>query len=366
MRMQRPPSHQLLLSRQFLISRAGRHIPVSHACSVMTSKWDAYYTDDAVLKTPWDTNEESSQLRAYLSQCPASACDRHRSSRDPLYEYAVIGELLGHQPVGSSNGPPPAYHVCKECSHLKPDAPTLLNSKAVQATEQQAHQQACVDSSPLMLELCCGTGASLAYAHRMGFACLGVDIVPAACEAARQRLSKAADSRAPTSKEHGTAHATTAPQWSVLQDNVFSVQLPWSQVDLAYDCQGLHAMPPEQRLAYVDALLRALKPGGFLLLLVGRDAVGEPASWDKDSGDGQSASSQGLSAAGGIVGSGDSGRPARPGPSCMSRQELEALFPVHDWTWHFCLHSRFDLTPYYQTLPCVPPAWCLLLQKQST
>lgn len=337
-----------------------------------SSKWDAYYAEDAALKTPWDSHAEASQLRAYLTMCPAAACKEDAAQAPPSpFELA----LSGRSELGREASLPAAYHVCPCCSHLKPYGRALAHRQQQLAGETS--QQAAALGPPLMLELCCGTGASLGFSRRLGFACMGVDVVAAACDAARQRLREATPSpSAPPSptRQQSAAHAAPAapepgagpvpPLASVLHGDVFEAQLPWGQVDLVYDCQGLHAMPAERRPAYAAILQRALRPGGFLLLLVGRDAEGEPAPWERRADDAQPQPQSAACGDGSSAGTGK-GSPAaasRPGPSCMSRHELEQLFPAPEWRWHLCAHSRFDETPYYTTLPRLPPAWCLLLQ----
>lgn len=212
------------------------------------------------------------------------------------------------------------------------------------------------------------------------------------------------------------------------QGDLFSVSdWPGDFFDFVYDCQGLHAMPSEQRPAYVAVLQRVLRSGGLALLLVGRveedNPGGEPSgawqahvsetqpstpSWavtktstaagpertvisnaamdcplrpqngSTDNGDG-SISGKGTGEEantdalwnvgrwGGGKGKGDAAiadpRGTCVGPSQMTLEELQLLFAATDWEW--CWHERtcFDLTPTYARLARPPQAWCLLVRR---
>ncbi|GFR49630.1 hypothetical protein Agub_g11702, partial [Astrephomene gubernaculifera] len=297
-------------------------------------------------------------------------------------------------------------------------------------------------SEPLrVLELCCGTGASLAFMCRMGFSVTGVELVPAACRVAAARLQQAAAdvaaavaaeaAKAEVAKARGMAAAAPAPvavpvlvvevrqvqeaggatydttpydttttpppshphpHHLLLQGDLFAARLPPAAVHLVYDCQGLHAVPPQLRVPYVAVLHAALRRGGLALLLVGRSeeegeeegvreeeglmltSAGRECSQAKgcDAGDEDGRRNElrvTMEAKGGAgvissrSGTNSSASSSSRGPSLLSLPQLRSLFPPARWRWCGCWRSVFDATPEYDKLAARPPAWCLLVRK---
>ncbi|GIL73486.1 hypothetical protein Vretifemale_3599 [Volvox reticuliferus] len=322
------------------------------------------------------------------------------------------GGAPGNETLGSEAAASLALHVCDRCACLKPvmklgtlDLPGGLHHGGVWA-----------------LELCCGTGGSLAFMHRLGFSVVGVDLVAAACHMAAKRLADVAGSHvavqpvetvadvlrllagSPEPRGADAGAGTEAvpgaspdligdrPVALVAHGNLFVAAWPRGFFHFVYDCQGLHAMPPALRPAYVTVLRSALRSGGLALLLVGR--VEDDLDFDSDrdlngteetdvttgtptrelvsstaaqrgrdpGGEGCEEMSRGNP--GGCGGDPLANRSCNSrGPSLMSRRELHELFGDGEWEWCWCKPTRFDSTPAYDKLPRPPPAWCLLMRR---
>lgn len=142
--------------------------------SSSSSKWHAYYASDPT-SAPWDTHAASSQLRSYLCGCCSGAPAGASSSPAP----GVAGPAPATQALSDA-----LLHVCDRCAGTKPPALVAwlavaaaaqgsggpagaLDGIAGQAPPLQAMQpqqrQPQPPQPPRVLELCCGTGGSLAY-----------------------------------------------------------------------------------------------------------------------------------------------------------------------------------------------------------
>ena len=164
-----------------------------------------------------------------------------------------------------------------------------------------------------VVELGCGTGSSSLALAAAGYRVLGVDVVPEAIAAARGRAEAA-----------GMQHAC-----QFLSSDVFQLQGEGVYA-LAVDVQCWHAV---RRGGEADAdfermLHRILQAGGLYSVMTGNDR--EPAV----------------------------------GPSTLSLAQIRAAFPASRWEVLWALQTRFDATPYYDTLPQRPLAWWVLLRKR--
>ncbi|GLI64612.1 hypothetical protein VaNZ11_007921 [Volvox africanus] len=314
----------------------------------------------------------------------------------------------GNETLGSAAATALTLHVCDRCAYLKPAAnlDTLDGHRRLRRRRVWA------------LELCCGTGGSLAFMHRLGFSVAGVDLVAAACHMAAKRLAAVASS--PVAVQTVETVADVLRLWAgdpeppgagpracqdlighspvalVAAGNLFLAAWPRGFFDFVYDCQGLHAMPLVLRPAYVAVLSEALRSGGLALLLVGRVEDDLDFDFDLDSpplnGNEKAdatlvtprskvVKSMEVQYGGRETGDVDCDEMSRGshggydgdprvngscnslGPSLMSLGELRGLFGADDWEWCWCKPTRFDSTPLYDKLPRPPPAWCLLLRR---
>ncbi|GLC64793.1 hypothetical protein PLESTF_000208100 [Pleodorina starrii] len=404
------------------------------------AKWEQYYAADP-RAAPWDTHSVSSQLRSFLSDCPARGAaaatepPAPAAASTPPERDAAAGSGRGSSSGGGGCGdgggaPGPGLHICALCAPLKPELRPSAGSGGDGGSGGGRR------GGVRALELCCGTGASLAFMRGLGFSVVGVDLVEAACEVAAERLAAVAgspvavqpveavaealrswdadDDAAAAAAAAGTAGPRAAPEPGyepqtatsprpgsrvaapaagglrreetagacVACGDLFGAGLPRGFFDFAYDCQGLHAMPPALRPAYEAVLRDALRVGGLALLLVGRaeedeeeeqsegqedsgrmegDAAAAPqapspavdaaaaaaaaaANCSREGGNGacgsqgvDSGSGSGCEGGGGGVPAGRGGTDPRVGgpsasssrgPSLMTRQELRALFGV--------------------------------------
>jgi SAM-dependent methyltransferase len=83
---------------------------------------------------------------------------------------------------------------------------------------------------------------------RHGFSAEGVDYSKTAIDWARECAAQA---------------GVTA---SFVQANVFEIDLGAATYDLIYDSGCFHHVPPHRRTQYVELVVRALRPGGYLCL----------------------------------------------------------------------------------------------------
>ena len=95
------------------------------------------------------------------------------------------------------------------------------------------------------LDLGCGNGRNAIFLARQGFAVEAVDYSPTAIEWARQRASDA--------KAQVLWHCKS----------VFEFEPQPGSFDLVYDSGCFHHIAPHRRHQYVDAVMHALKPGGW-------------------------------------------------------------------------------------------------------
>ncbi|PNG51489.1 hypothetical protein TSOC_015512, partial [Tetrabaena socialis] len=260
-------------------------------------------------------------LRAYLCACPA-ATTRHPGAAAPGHtveasgrvagrpEEAASGQETGGQRdrdefgregaagvgLGGGGGPEARLHVCAACAHLKPqpappvagphrteprgtstrgDAASFGTAAAAAAPAAVTTAAAAADvpwkppPPPLrVLELCCGTGASLAFMHGLGCSVVGVELVAAAAGLAARRLAEVGRARvaveavggaeagrgpaglppplphtamtphlARQEEQQEQAQAQEGPTATVLCGDLFSAQLPHASFDFVYDCQ---------------------------------------------------------------------------------------------------------------------------------
>jgi SAM-dependent methyltransferase len=95
------------------------------------------------------------------------------------------------------------------------------------------------------IDLGCGSARNAIFLARCGFAVEGVDYANTAVEWARERIAEA-----------GVAV-------SLACRNVFELELEAGAYDLVYDSGCFHHIAPHRRDAYIDLVVRALKPGGW-------------------------------------------------------------------------------------------------------
>ncbi|KAG2433822.1 hypothetical protein HXX76_008179 [Chlamydomonas incerta] len=403
-------------------TEAGPHATAATPTATSSSsKWHAYYEADPT-SAPWDTHDASSQLRAYLCGCSSGTPAAAPSAPAPSAATQGATGPGGAAPHASAAG---LLHVCERCARTKP--PALVEWLAATATGVGAPEApGSVGTSgrppplpprpPRVLEMCCGTGGSLAYMRRLGFHVVGAELVEAACRVAAERLAAAAAAAGPSETAHATAgpgelsgvvveavcssgsgsgsgsgavgsssgntrveEAPAGPAALLLHGDLFAAaasrQIAPQSFDFVYDCQGLHAMPGDLRPAYARVMAAALRPGGTALVLVGRrEGDGEVAAAAAAAGrDGQRSrgccgGGGGLSelkrlfpsadAAGQHSGAGAGVSGAEAGEAGGSSTEEEGR-----WQWLGCSATRFDLTTAYRQLPAAPPAWCLLLRR---
>jgi SAM-dependent methyltransferase len=95
------------------------------------------------------------------------------------------------------------------------------------------------------IDLGCGHGRNAVFLAQQGFAVEAVDYSQAAIEWARERVAEA------------------GVPVTLMQRNVFDVELERGAYDLVYDSGCFHHMPPHRRAQYVQLVVNALKPGGL-------------------------------------------------------------------------------------------------------
>lgn len=98
------------------------------------------------------------------------------------------------------------------------------------------------------IDLGCGHGRNAVFLARQGFAVEAVDYSRAAIDWARERVAEA------------------GVPVSLMQRNVFALELEPGAYDLVYDSGCFHHMPPHRRAQYVRLVVNALKPGGFFAM----------------------------------------------------------------------------------------------------
>ncbi|MDF2962309.1 MAG: methyltransferase [Paenibacillus sp.] len=100
-----------------------------------------------------------------------------------------------------------------------------------------------------VLELGCGPGRNAIYMAQKG---CDVDAVDLSQEAINWATERAAEKRV-----HVRFQCS----------NVFDLDLTPHSYDFIYDCGCLHHIPPHRRIAYIDMIRKALKPGGHFGLV---------------------------------------------------------------------------------------------------
>lgn len=106
------------------------------------------------------------------------------------------------------------------------------------------------------LDLGCGSGRNAVFLARRGYTVEGVDYSEKAIDWARDRA----------------AEAGVDVGWRC--SNVFDLRVPDASVDLVYDSGCFHHIAPHRREAYVELVVRALKPGGHFGLVCFRPEGG--------------------------------------------------------------------------------------------
>jgi cyclopropane fatty-acyl-phospholipid synthase-like methyltransferase len=113
------------------------------------------------------------------------------------------------------------------------------------------------------IDLGCGNGRNAIFLARNGFSVEAVDYSRSAIEWARDRVAEA-----------GAAV-------SLVQQSVFELNLTAGAYDLVYDSGCFHHIAPHRRTAYVELVVRALKPGGWFGLTCFRPEGGSGYSDDE-------------------------------------------------------------------------------------
>jgi SAM-dependent methyltransferase len=206
-----------------------------------SNRWHDYYSRSF---TPWDSDRCSSQLSFYLAGCASAA---------------ALPPCPAPQDFQAGDPPAAPYHRCPACQHLKPQLPGAT-----------------------ALEIGCGTGASCVALAAAGFRVVGVDLVPAAVEAARQRAARAgvqqrcsflcADCfQLPQDFGFGSAEAGASPAGGGQPSSPAAAGSPAAAAgfDLIYDCQTYHVLRTADEAAAAQLYCRLLRPGGLLMLLTG-------------------------------------------------------------------------------------------------
>jgi SAM-dependent methyltransferase len=113
------------------------------------------------------------------------------------------------------------------------------------------------------IDLGCGNGRNAIFLARNGFSVEAVDYSRSAIEWARDRVAEA------------------SAAVSLVQQSVFELNLTAGAYDLVYDSGCFHHIAPHRRTAYVELVVRALKPGGWLGLTCFRPEGGSGYSDDE-------------------------------------------------------------------------------------
>lgn len=98
------------------------------------------------------------------------------------------------------------------------------------------------------IDMGCGNGRNSIFLARHGFSVEAVDYSKAAIEWARELAEEAGVSI------------------SLKQASVFDLDLQAATYDLVYDSGCFHHIPPHRRTQYVELIIGALRPGGWLCL----------------------------------------------------------------------------------------------------
>jgi SAM-dependent methyltransferase len=96
------------------------------------------------------------------------------------------------------------------------------------------------------VDIGCGSGRNAIYLARHGFSVEGIDYSDTAIEWARERAAQAGVSV------------------SFTRASVFELPPAAGSYDLVYDSGCFHHMAPHRRAQYVELVVRALRPGGWL------------------------------------------------------------------------------------------------------
>ena len=128
----------------------------------------------------------------------------------------------------------------------------------------------------------CGKAVDLVWLRDHGHDVTGSELVPLAVRQLfeEQRL-------VPTTTTRGAFRLHITPRLAVLEGDALQVDVDVvGAVDAVYDRAALVALDPPVREAYVDSLLRVLRPGGLILLITfdydQRKLEGPPWSVDVD------------------------------------------------------------------------------------
>jgi SAM-dependent methyltransferase len=98
------------------------------------------------------------------------------------------------------------------------------------------------------IDVGCGNGRNSIFLARHGFSVEAVDLSETAIEWARERAAQA-----------GVVVSLT-------QASVFDLGLQAAEYDLVYDSGCFHHIPPHRRAQYVELIVGAIRPGGWLCL----------------------------------------------------------------------------------------------------
>ena len=191
------------------------------------------------------------------------------------------------------------------------------------------------------LELCCGTGSSSIFLALKGFRSVGIDVVPAAIQEARQIAQRVQllDAQCKFVEENVFNLPNEGFNFDDVQrmagsDNYTIIKKDENckkRFSFIYDCQALHAvrrMGETEEKFYLNLLKNSLEDGGILFLLVANANEPEVA------------------------------------PPVMSESEVRNSFPESEWEYIWMKETRFDETEYYKTLEKCPLAWSVLLRKK--
>lgn len=326
----------------------------------MLAKWSNYYAS----APPWDSTRPASQLVAYLADCPA-----HREAAAPTAQVELPPQAV--RPVHSA-APPVVLHRCSACESLRPPP-----------------------SGAAVLELGCGTGASLCFlAQALGpqVRVVGVDLVPAAVTAARVAATQAG----------------VAERAAFVQGDVFDLPLGFDYAmarRMASDASAGQQTPQLQHAGAADGGSSCSQPHPAPSP-AGASTSGDsggPAVHTHGTARGGADGSHGSSAAAGpgnfdlvydcqfahtlLLGergadlvallarllkpggllfmlTGHAGEP-EVGPAVLSEGQLRAAFSAAGgWEWVWLVPTRFDPTPHYvEVLGKRPLAWWALLRR---
>ncbi|MDP2342160.1 MAG: methyltransferase domain-containing protein [Deltaproteobacteria bacterium] len=109
----------------------------------------------------------------------------------------------------------------------------------------------------------CGKAVDLVWLRDQGHEVTGCELVPLAI----QQLFKE-QTLLPTTTTRGSFRLHLTPRLAVLEGDALQVDVDvLGLVDAVYDRAALVAVDPADRAAYVDSLMRVLKPGGHVLLI---------------------------------------------------------------------------------------------------